>query len=168
MSEAKPAVPIRQVLQVCVVVKDLQAAMERYWNILGIGPWRIQTFKPPDLTNPTVRGKPQPYTMRLATAQIGPVQWELIQPLEGPSIYKQFLDEKGEGLHHVAVAVDDYDQAVSAFAKQGIGILMSGVFRGSTYAYMDTEKALGMVAEIYKRPADWRPYAPEAVWPRQT
>ena len=118
MNEGKPAVPVRQVLQVCVVVRDLQKAMERYWNVLGIGPWRIHTYHPPRLTDTTLRGKSQPYPMRLALAEVGLVQWELIQPLEGPSIYKEFLEEKGEGLHHVAFAVDDYDQAVGAFKKQ--------------------------------------------------
>lgn len=167
MSEGKPAVPVRQVLQVCVVVRDLQRAMERYWNVLGIGPWRIHTYHPPRLTDTTLRGKSQPYTMRLALAEVGLVQWELIQPLEGPSIYKEFLEEKGEGLHHVAFAVDDYDQAVGAFKKQGIGILMSGTVDGGTYAYMDTQEALGMIAEVYRRPPDHRPLQPEAVWPSQ-
>ena len=81
MGEGQPAVPARQVLQVCVVVTDLQRAMERYWNILGIGPWRVHTFRPPGLTSTTLRGRPQSYTMRLALAEVGPVQWELIQPL---------------------------------------------------------------------------------------
>ena len=39
-------VKIKQVLQIGVVVKDLQKAMERYWNIFGIGPWHIYTFQP--------------------------------------------------------------------------------------------------------------------------
>ena len=167
MAEGKPAVPVRQVLQVCVVVRDLQKAMERYWNILGIGPWRVHTFQPPGLTNTTLRGKPQPYTMRLALAEVGAVQWELIQPLEGPSTYKEFLEEKGEGLHHVAFAVDDYDQAVAAFGEQGIGILMSGTWHGGTYAYMDTQGPLGMIAEIYRRSPGLQRPPPEAVWPPQ-
>ena len=51
---------------------------------------------------------------------------------EGPSIYKEFLKEKGESLHHVKFAVDDYDQAVGAFKEQGMDVLMSGTFQGGT------------------------------------
>jgi len=158
-------VEFKQVLQVCVVVKDIQKAMEHYWHIFGIGPWRIYTFQPPGLTNTTLRDKSQPYSMKIAVTQIGSVSWELIEPLEGPSIYKEFLEQKGEGLHHVAFAVDDYDKAVSTMEKHGIEILMSGTWHGGTYAYMDTEKALGAIAEINKRPADSQRPPPEATYP---
>lgn len=168
MAQGEVAVPVRQVLQVCVVVRDLQSALERYWNILGIGPWRVYTYEPPGLTNTTLRGKPQAYTMRLAVAEVGDVQWELIQPLEGPSTYREFLEEKGEGLHHVAFQVDDHDQAVAAFKEQGIGVLMSGSWHGGTYSYMDTQEPLGMIAEIYKRAPGFQRPPPEAVWPPRT
>lgn len=167
MGDDKPAVPVRQITQVCVVVRDIQAAMEHYWKILGIGPWRIHTFEPPGLTNTTIHGGEQPYTMKLAVAEVGDVQWELVEPLEGPSIYKEFLDERGEGLHHVKFAVDDYDEAVSAFGAKKIGVLMSGTFRGGTFAYMETEDTLGMIAEITKRAPDAPMPAPEATYPSE-
>ena len=158
-------VKIKQVLQIGVVVKDLQKAMERYWNIFGIGPWHIYTFQPPFVTNTTLRGKPALYTMKLALTQIGNIQWELIQPLTGPSVYKEFLEQKGEGLHHVACEVGDYDQAVAALKKHGIGILMSGETPVDSFAYMDTEKVLGTPLEIYKRTTDFKMPPPEATYP---
>jgi methylmalonyl-CoA/ethylmalonyl-CoA epimerase len=160
-------VVLKQVLQVSVVVEDLQKSMERYWDLFGIGPWEVFTFQPPDLTHPTIRGKLRPYTMKLALAQIGSMAFELIQPLTGPSIYQEFLDRKGEGFHHVAVApAYDYASAVDAFGKRGIKILMSGTWAGTTYAYMDAEKALGAILEIYQMrpPGIVRP-APEAMFP---
>ena len=75
------------------MVNDLQKAMERYWHLLGIGPWRVFNMEPPFMTGTTLRGKKRPYTMKLALAEIGDVQWELVQPLEGPSIYKRVLHE---------------------------------------------------------------------------
>jgi methylmalonyl-CoA/ethylmalonyl-CoA epimerase len=161
----KEKVELKQVLQVCVVVKDIQKSMERYWEVFGIGPWDIYTFQPPGLTEPTIRGNPEPYTMKLATAQVGSVQWELIEPLTGPSIYAEFLEEHGEGLHHVACLVDDFDQTVAALEKHDMGILMGGNWKGATYAYMDTEKALGAIIEIYKMPPGLEMPAPEAVYP---
>lgn len=48
-------------------------------------------------------GQPVERSWRLATAMVGRVQWELIQPLDGESIYAQFLAEKGKGVHHTSV-----------------------------------------------------------------
>ena len=158
-------VNIKQVLQICVVVKDLQKSMEFYWDVFGIGPWRILTFQPPVMTNTKIRGKSVMYSMKLGITRIGNIQWELIQPLTGQSIYKEFLDQKGEGLHHIACDVGDYDQAVVALQKHGIGILMSGDLPGESYAYMDTEEYLGTIIEIYKRPAGFKPPPSEDTYP---
>ena len=40
--------------------------------------------------------------------------WELIEALDEDGIYARFLAEKGEGVHHVAVATPDFDEAVAA------------------------------------------------------
>jgi len=78
--------PIRlgDVLQTGLVVRDLQKTMETYWKLLGIGPWRIYTYAPPTLREAVVRGRRVDYSMRIACAQAGPTQLELIEPLEGP------------------------------------------------------------------------------------
>jgi methylmalonyl-CoA/ethylmalonyl-CoA epimerase len=158
-------VPVKKVLQIGIVVKDLQKAMDMYWNIFGIGPWHIVTFQPPALHNTIVRGQSVPFTMKLALAQAGDIQWELIQPLTGQSIYQEFLDQKGGGLHHIACDVGDFDQAVAALQQQGIGVLMSGQMPTDSFAYLDTEKVLGTVIEIYNRPANFNPPPPEATYP---
>lgn len=161
----KEKIKINKVLQIGIVVRDIQKSMELYWDIFGIGPWRILTFQPPNLKNAIVRGKSEPFTMKLAIAQIGNIQWELIQPLKGNSIYQEFLDQKGEGLHHIACDVGDYDHAVTLMQEHGIGILMGGQMLTDSFAYMDTEKLLGTIVEIYKRPAGFNPPEPEATYP---
>jgi len=153
-----------EISQVAVVVKDLQKAMENYWKTLGIGPWSVYTFAPPTLREPRVRGKPVHYSMRLALTKVGSVELELIEPLEGPSIYKEFLAKKGQGLHHLGFVVDDLDGALAAFRNMGIDILMSGKWGDvSEYYYMDTEPILGIIYEIIRRKRARLP--PEAVYP---
>ncbi len=161
-------VELKQVLQVCVVVKDIQKAMESYWNTFGIGPWHIYMAQPPTLADTTFRGEPEPFTAKLAVAQIGSVQWELIEPLEGRSTYKELLEQKGEGLHHIAVATDDFDKTISSLAQQGIGVLMSGTIWGTPFAYMDTEKAVGAIFEIYNMAPGFELPPPEATYPPST
>jgi len=156
---------LKQVFQVCVVVKDIEKSVERYWNIFGVGPWQIHTFGSPDLRDTTLHGKPEPYSMRIAAAQIGNIQWELIQPLSGRSSYQEFLDEKGEGLHHVAIAVEDFDRTIAACEKHGIGTVMTGRFRESEFAYLDTAPALGFITELLKTPPGFEMPKPDAVFP---
>jgi methylmalonyl-CoA/ethylmalonyl-CoA epimerase len=162
---ATDKVKVKNVLHVGVVVRDLQKAMERYWNIFGIGPWDIYTFGPPVVTNTTLRGRPVTFSIKLALTQVGNVQWELIQPLTGPSVYQEFLEQHGEGLHHVACDVGDFDQTVAILKEHSIGILTSGQTPDDSFAYMDTEKVLGMPLEILKRKPDFKMPPPEATYP---
>ena len=153
---------VDEIVQVAVVVKNLQKAMENYWKTLGIGPWSIYTYAPPALREPMVRGKLVNYSMRLAIAQVGSVQLELIEPLEGPSVYKEFLAERGEGLHHIQSRIENVDETLAAFKEMGINILMSGKFGEGEFYYMDTEPVLGTVYEVVKRRT--RP-PPETTYP---
>lgn len=159
-----PPQPIKlgDVIQVGLVVKDLRESMERYWQLLGIGPWNIYTYAPPMLREATVRGKRVDYSMRLAHTMAGPVQIELIQPLEGPSIYTEHLAQKGEGLHHIQSRIENIEEVLAAFEKLTIGVLMSGKFGEGEFYYLDTEPVIGVIYEIFRRKS--RP-APEAVYP---
>lgn len=150
--------------QVCVVVKDIQKAVEQYWKILGVGPWSIYTAAPPELKDTIVRGNLEPYSMRLAFSKMGDVMLELIQPLQGKSIYKEFLTEKGQGLHHIAsYRVKDLDSAIKVFQKRGISVLQSGRWGGASFVYMDTEKTLGTILELVKRTSGYP--SPQATFP---
>jgi len=157
-------VRLGEISQVAIVVRDIQKAMEHYWSVFGLGPWSVYTFAPPDLTDTTVHGKPEPYSMRIAFTMVGSVMLELIQPLEGRSIYKEFLEERGEGLHHIACfKVDDIERAVEELGRRGIGVLQSGRWRGGHFVYMDTEKTLGTIVELVKRTSPRPP--PESTYP---
>ena len=151
--------------QIGIVVKDLQRAMETYWRTLRIGPWKVYTFTPPALREPMIRGKPVEYSMRLALTQMGAVQLELIEPLEGPSIYKEHLTAKGEGLHHIQSRPENVDEVLVAFQEIGIDVLMSGKMGNGAFYYMDTESLLGLIFEVVKRGGTGVP--PEATYPPQ-
>ena len=156
-------VKFREISQVAVVVRDMKKIIENYWKMLGLGPWSIYTFAPPALTEMKVHGKPANYSMRLAETTVGGVIIEVLEPLEGPSIYKEFLEQKGGGPHHVACyKVPDVREALTNFKKMGIEVLQSGKFDEVEFYYLDTEKTLGIVTEIVK---DGKIRPPEAYYP---
>ena len=83
--------------QIGYVVRDLDAVVRAYADRLGIGAWLLYTYGTPLVKDMTYRGRPQPYRMRIAMAQCGDLQLELIQSLEGPNIYEEFLERHWGG-----------------------------------------------------------------------
>ncbi len=159
--------PFSKIDQVCVVVRDLRRAMERYRRLLNLFPWRIYTFSAPVVQDMTYRGKPADYSMRVAFTQCGPVQFELIEPLKGPTIYHEFLERHGEGIHHFGVWVPNLEQAVAEARLAGFEVIQSGRGYGvrgdGGYAYLNTEMALGAIYELIEVPSERRP--PEEIYP---
>ena len=154
-----------ETLQICVVVRDLEASLKTYVEEYGIGPWEIYDFDPDTVENLEKDGQPVDIAFRIAVTMVGSVQWELIQPLDDRSIYAEFLAEKGEGLHHVAVGVEGYGEAVQAIEAKGRRVLQSGHYQGATFAYLSTDEDLGLITEVYDWPPDLPKQEPDAVYP---
>jgi hypothetical protein len=162
---------ITNLAQVCVVVRDLDATMKNYVEIAGIGPWAVFDFGAPDVSNILVRGRPAVFRVRLALTWTKDTMWEIIQPLEGHSPYSEFLDERGEGMHHVLVQHADrkFDEVIAHFGARGCEPLMTFEFRGSRFAFIDATRELKMYLEIIERPPGMkiptsRPATPPAYW----
>ena len=100
-------------IQVAYVVRDLEKALKQQWEICGVGPWSIYTFTPEKVRDYTYRGKPATHTCYIAVAWDDRIQIELMQPISGYSIYDEFLERKGEGLHHVKLYHADCAKAVA-------------------------------------------------------
>jgi len=152
--------------QVGIVVHDLESACRRYSALWQCGPWRVFTYSPAILSYQTYRGEPSRYSMRIALNPTTP-QLELLQPLEGPSVYDDWLERRGEGLHHVAAYVGDADAAIASMAAVGYGVAQEGrgfgVDGDGAFVYFDTEHDLGYLLEVVQPPKTRR--EPERVIP---
>jgi catechol 2,3-dioxygenase-like lactoylglutathione lyase family enzyme len=137
--------------QIAIVVKDMDDALESYHRILGWGPWNVYEHTPPSLHDTYVRGEPVEYTMLGAECHVGPVDVELLQPLDGPSIYKEWLDEHGEGMHHIAVmrhTPEESEETMRHFNGLGAEVLMEGRIGESIhFYYLDTGPLLKVIFE---------------------
>jgi methylmalonyl-CoA/ethylmalonyl-CoA epimerase len=153
-----------ETMQVALVVRDLDATMRAYVHEYGIGPWEIYEFNPETVTDMVKDGKPAEYAFRLAVTMVGSVQWELIQPLDDTSMFAEFLATKGEGLHHVAVGVPDYADALETMRAKGRRVLQAGAYNGVTFSYLSTDEDLGLITEIFDWPAG-HTQEPDAVYP---
>jgi len=134
--------------QVGIVVRDIDKAISQLQSLLGIGPFETREIDRPDAI---VHGKQTRVRAKLAFAQAGPVQLELIEPGEGENTYTEFLRSKGEGVHHFGIIVTDMERELARFREKGIKVLQSqGSARGSV-AYLDTEELTGVILELRHR-----------------
>ena len=156
--------------QIGIVVRDAARTARRYSEIFGVGPWVFLDVEP---TGGILHDEPlkEEYGVRLALANLGKIQIELLQPLYGPSTHMEFLETHGEGVHHVSLGqVEQHDEIVAAATGAGIGIEMQSVLGGAlTYTYLATQQQLGMILELGKPVPDgtkvdlepWGSYTPE-------
>ena len=153
---------------ISVVVRDLDQAMKKYWEVYGIGPWGVHTYDSSVINNMTIRGQRVDHAMRWATTDMGGILLELVEPLDEKSIYAEFLRERGEGLHHLGFVVDDYDEALAFCQNKGVGELQGGIPQpgyGVPYMYIDSEDTLSFIAEFCDVPEDSEPPAPDTTYP---
>ena len=167
---AANASSIGSIDHVGVLVVDLDRAMEHYTTDLGIGPWVGYTISPDWLRDMTVYGKQQGYVMKIALCQVGSMLYELIESVEGPNIYEEFLNQRGEGVHHLGYFVEDIDAEISNMESRGFSMLQSargfGANDDGAYAYFDTERACGCILEALEMPPEMPP--PHRTYPDQS
>lgn len=132
---------LKSVDQIGIVVRDIDKVIASWSKLFGLGPWIFR-----DLSFKDDEGRP--LKARLAFASLGPVQLELIQPVEGRIFHSEFLDKHGEGLHHLGFFVDDFEGEVENLTAQGAKVLSSGPGR---YAYFDTGGPGGVIYELINK-----------------
>jgi hypothetical protein len=137
--------------QVAFVVKDLAAGMEFFNRTMGVARFYVIEDFGLHARDKTFRGRPVEHNFKLALAYSGDTQIELIQHLSGETCYKEHLERKGEGLHHLGFFLYDpkaYQRALDSLGAGGYSPLMSGRFGTTRYTYFDTEAAIGSIMEI--------------------
>jgi hypothetical protein len=162
----------RKIYQIAWVTRDLDRSLKAWVEHLRVGPWRVYSFTDETVKNLHVDGKPvtEPFKFRIAISWIGDMEVELIEPVYGPMIYEKFLQEKGEGLHHIKEKIADADMAavVEDYAGRGIPVTQTGQFFRDFHFYLDTEPKVDFVYELGNCPVQDLPadafttYPPEA------
>lgn len=131
-----------------IVVRDLETTMKHYRDVMGIEGWQILDSEEAGVTDTTYLGKPTKHKFRVGLVNMGPVRLELIQPVEGDNICKDFLEVHGQGLHHVGhVWVKDMDKVIKEFETLGFQCLQTGRLPAGRWAYVDMTEKLGTVVE---------------------
>ncbi len=140
--------PPLEIVQVALVVRNLEATIEKLNSLWQVGPFEIRKT---DIPGATVHGRKAHVKGRLAFAKAGPIDLELIEPEEGDNIYWEFLRDRGEGVHHLKIPVPDFEKELARVQGKGIEVLQSAVTDRVSYAYLDTEHIAGVSFELLQR-----------------
>jgi methylmalonyl-CoA/ethylmalonyl-CoA epimerase len=130
------------------VVKNLNKTTTYYKN-MGIASFRAKTyFDSSEVKDMKVNGRI--YTDKIYTEsrvmQIGPLNYELIQPVEGSSIFKESLEKRGEGIIDLTFSVDDLERETAKLGEKGVAVIFSGKpAKGKSFAFFDTREEGGDV-----------------------
>jgi predicted enzyme related to lactoylglutathione lyase len=140
------------ITQVSLAVRDLDKTMELYHRAFGWAPWQVFDHVAPVHHNTELRGQPVDYSLRGAEVYVGSLNFELLQPLEGPNLWSEFMDRRGEGVASIATMFlerEDGDAVKAAFKNTfDIDVIMKAdIGDHIEYYYLDTEEKFGCLIE---------------------
>ena len=143
--------------QIAFAVRNIERAVRDFDGVLAAGPWRGYVFDSGSVEECTYRGEPADWSARLVLNDDRP-QFELVEPLAGPSIYADWLVERGEGFHHVAYVVESVPETTAQMTEAGFPAIQTGhsfgAERDGVFAYYDTTAALGFFVEAVEPPGE--------------
>lgn len=130
------------------VVKDIEAAMEHWSKVLGVGPWFYTPHAP--IQDFRYRGQPSEVDVAIALANSGPLQIELIeQHNDAPSLYRDYLAAGQEGVQHIAYWTKSFDADRRRAIDLGFTVGHEGVTgRYGPFVYFETKGHHGTVLEL--------------------
>lgn len=138
--------------QVALVVNDIEKTKTRLAKFFGIEvPPTIEAGEF-SITKTEVMGVPSPDAKcRMAFFQVGNgVSLELIEPNETPSVWRDFLNERGEGIHHIAFGVKGMDNVINSCEDFGMKLVQKGNYGDGSgcYSYLEGGDGLPFILEL--------------------
>ena len=149
-------------VQIAWVTRDLGATEVALTNLLGAKKW----VRMPDVhfgpDTCSYRGQPADFVAHVSLSYAGDTQLELIEPVRGESIYSEFLEGSGPGLHHVAVEAtspEHFEEMLGDAERDGASVVCRGVMPGGMrFAYLSAEQAGIPYLEVTHIPSEIRAF----------
>jgi methylmalonyl-CoA epimerase len=125
-----------------IVVKDLQDSIKKYTSLLDLEVKEIEEVDVENAMN------------RVAFLPIGETNIELVQTTAKTGLAADFLKERGEGIHHIALQVKDLNKIFQALRSRGVEFIWDRIIkgsRGSIIAVIKPEEFNGVYIELVQK-----------------
>ena len=139
-----------KIVQFGLVVRDVEKVAKRFSEVFGMSPWKFYDCRPMQMIYREKPLRDPGCLVKVAIGHMGGRSFKLLQPVSGPSTYKDFLQKYGEGFHHFSLGtVFDYDKIVNSLQRAGVGIEMQGrLGKTTTFTILNTVEDLGCYIEL--------------------
>jgi methylmalonyl-CoA/ethylmalonyl-CoA epimerase len=124
---------------IAIAVRDMDAALAFYHDSLGL--------------EVTERRQEDQEGVEIAFLSAGEGEIELLRPLDEESGVARFLEKRGEGLHHICLAVEDIEAAMERLRAAGARLLSEEPrvnVEGTRYVFVHPRSAHGVLLELYE------------------
>jgi methylmalonyl-CoA/ethylmalonyl-CoA epimerase len=138
--------PFAKLAHIGIVVKNIEKAIKEF-EVLGIGPFEPLSL-PPLIGKALFRGKLLDSKEKVLSTHGRDVEIVLTQPLEGKSPWQEFLDNKGEGVHHIAYLVDDLNKEIAKLTQRGYKLVQIGRWEGGGGGAYFVPEIGGVIIEL--------------------
>lgn len=125
-----------------IVVKDLKDSIKKYTSLLDLEVKEIEEVDVENAIN------------RVAFLPIGETNIELVQTTAKEGLAADFLKERGEGIHHIALEVEDLNKIFQALRSRGVEFIWDRIIkgsRGSIIAVIKPEEFNGVYIELVQK-----------------
>ena len=120
-----------------IAVKDIHTANQIYKSLLGYEHYKTEDIESEGVTTSFFR--------------CGESKIELLEAIDEESPIAMFIDKRGEGLHHIAFAVDDIRAEIKRLTEEGFTVINEKPKRGADnkwVAFLHPKSANGILVEL--------------------
>ncbi len=124
-----------------IAVKDLSAAIPFYENVLGLKCYAIEEIKE--------------QKVKTAFFMVGETKIELLESTDPEGPIGKFIEKKGEGIQHIAFAVEGLAETLSSLEEQGIMLIDKAPRKGAEgldIAFLHPKSTFGVLTELCENP----------------
>ncbi|MFQ5892974.1 MAG: VOC family protein, partial [Nitrospinota bacterium] len=97
---------LKKINHIAVAVTDVEASSRLFKEVLGLSGGKIEVF--------------ERFEVKVAFFALGDIKLELVEPLNPEGGIAKFLARRGEGVHHIAIEVDDVSAALAHYKAKGV------------------------------------------------
>ena len=123
-----------------IAVKNLEKAVAYYENVLGLSCYAIEEVKDQQV--------------KTAFFKVGQTKIELLESTNPEGPVGKFIEKKGEGIHHIAFAVKNIEQALQEAAEKEVRLIDREPRRGAeglNIAFLHPQSTFGVLTELCEK-----------------
>ena len=124
-----------------IAVKSIEAALPYYEEVLGLKCYNIEVV--------------EDQKVKTAFLKVGDTKLELLEPTSEESTIAKYIEKRGEGIHHMAFAIEDGVAKALAFAEsKGIRLIDKAPRKGAeglNIAFLHPKSTQGVLTELCEK-----------------